>query len=50
LIIVLSKRKAENQHISVEKPSDLSMARDKQEITTFLMFMDQTEEALNFYI
>jgi len=26
------------------------MARNKQKITTFLMFKDQAEEAVNFYV
>ena len=41
--------KAENHHVAAEKPQ-ISMARNRQKITTFLMYKDKAEEAAKFYV
>jgi predicted 3-demethylubiquinone-9 3-methyltransferase (glyoxalase superfamily) len=41
--------KAENQHVPAEK-LQISMARNRQKITTFLMYKDKAEEAAKFYV
>jgi len=41
--------KAENQHVAAEK-LQISMARNRQKITTFLMYKDKAEEAAKFYV
>jgi predicted 3-demethylubiquinone-9 3-methyltransferase (glyoxalase superfamily) len=41
--------KAENQHVAAEK-LQINMARNRQKITTFLMYKDKAEEAAKFYV